>query len=86
MWGREPSDLLVVEGYWIVVGAKPLHIVDETFCSIPTNDTNCCYLDRLVFEASAERHKPSKKGVGCKAHDKFKFKFFKKGQKGKLLE
>ena len=72
-----------MEGYWIAFGAKPLHIIDEPFCSIPTNDTNCCYLDRLIFEALAERRKHEKKGVGCKTHEKIKFKIFKK--KGKKV-
>ena len=43
MWGEEPLELLVAEGYMIAVGAKPSHIVDETFCSIPTYGANCCY-------------------------------------------
>ena len=50
----ELSKLLVVEGYWIAVGAKPFHVVDETFCSVPTDDINCCYLDNLIFEALVE--------------------------------
>ena len=61
MWGGEPSELLVENGYWIVVGAKPLHVVDETFCSNPTNDANCRYLDRLTFGALVARCKPTKK-------------------------
>ena len=52
MWGGEPSELLVAKGYWIVVGAKPLNVVHETFCSIPTYGANCCYLDCLTFGAS----------------------------------
>ena len=36
MWGGEPSELLVVEGYCIVVATKPSHVVDETFCLITT--------------------------------------------------
>ena len=55
MWGGEASELLVAEGYWIAVGAKPLHIVDETFCSIPANGANFCYLDHLTSRASAAR-------------------------------
>ena len=50
MWGGEPSELL--EGYWIVVGAKPLHVVDETFYSILIDDANCHYLDRLTSGSS----------------------------------
>ena len=55
MWGGERLELLVAEVYWIVVRAKPLHVVDETFCSIPTDIVNYRYLDRLTFEASAAR-------------------------------
>ena len=62
MWGGEPSELLVTKGYWIAVGAKPLYVVDETFCSIPTNGTNCRYLDRLTFGALVTRCKPAKQG------------------------
>ena len=60
----------MVEGYWIAIGAKPLHIVDENFCSIPTDGTNCCYLDHLIFGALAERHEPVKKRVRwqCAGH------------------
>ena len=53
MWGGEPSELLAREGYRITVGAKTLHVVDETFCSVLTNDANCQYLVRLTFGASA---------------------------------
>ena len=49
MWGGESSELLVAKGYWIVVGAKPLHVIDKTFCLISTDDANCRYLDRLTF-------------------------------------
>ena len=62
MWKWEQSKLLVAKGYWQVVGAKLLRVVDETFCSIPTDGTNCCYLDRLTSRASATRCKPAKKG------------------------
>ena len=62
--GGELSELLVAEGYWITVGAKPSHVVDETFCSIPTYGANCCYLDRLTFEASDARCKPVKQKEG----------------------
>ena len=62
MWKGEPSKLLVAKGYWTAVGVKLLRVVDETFCSIHTNDANCCYLDRLTSEASVARYKPIKKG------------------------
>ena len=55
MRGGEPSELLVANGYWIAFGAKPLHVVDETFCSILTDRANCCYLDHLTFGASTAR-------------------------------
>ena len=61
MWKGEPSKLLVVKGYWKAVGAKLLRVIDETICSILTDDTNCCYLDRLTFEALVARCKPAKK-------------------------
>ena len=62
MWGGESSELLVVKGYWIVVGAKPLHVVDETFCSIPTNDANYRNLDLLTSGTSVVRCKSTKRG------------------------
>ena len=52
MWEGEPSELLVAKGYWKAIGAKFLHIVDETFCSIPTYSANCCYFDRQNLWAS----------------------------------
>ena len=55
MWEGEPLELLAAKGYWRAVRAKPLHVVDETFCLIPTNDANFRYLDRLTFGASAVR-------------------------------
>ena len=53
MWIGEPSELLVEKGYWKAVGAKLLRVINETFCSIPTDNANCCYLDRLTSGASA---------------------------------
>ena len=55
MRGGEPSGLLVAKGYWIAVGAKPLHVIDETFCSIPTKGANFRYLDCLTSGALAAR-------------------------------
>ena len=52
MWGGEPSELPVAKGYWIAIGAKPLHVIDETFCSIPTDGANFRYLNRLTSKAS----------------------------------
>ena len=46
MWGGEPSELLVAKGYWIAIGAKPLHVVDETFYSITTD--NAIVVTRIV--------------------------------------
>ena len=54
-------ELLAAEDYWITVGAKPLHVVDETFCSIPTDGAKCRDLVRLIFGASAERRAPAKR-------------------------
>ena len=50
----------MVKGYWTIVGAKSLQPVDETFCSLPIDGTNCCYLDYLTFEASAAQREPVK--------------------------
>ena len=54
----------MAKGYWQAVGAKLLCVVDVTFCSILTDNTNCRYLDRLTFRASAARCKPIKKKKG----------------------
>ena len=59
----ELSELLEATGYWIEIVAKLLHVVDETFFSIPIDDANCHYLDRLTIRASVARCKPTKKGV-----------------------
>ena len=48
----------MAEGNRITIGAKPLHVVDETFCSIPTN--NCYYLVCLASGASMVSYKPAK--------------------------
>ena len=61
MWKGEPSELLGAKVYWIVVKAKLLHVVDETFCSIPTYGANFCYLDPLTSGASLAQYKPVKK-------------------------
>ena len=50
------------EGYWIAVGAKPLHVVDDTFCSVPKDGANCKYLVRLISGASETQCKPEKRG------------------------
>ena len=50
------------EGYWIAVGAKPLHVVDDTFYSVPTDSVNCKYLVCLISRASAAQCKPEKRG------------------------
>ena len=59
--GGESSDLLAAKGCWITTEAKPLHVVDETFGSIPTDGTKCRYLIRLAFEASVRRCEPARK-------------------------
>ena len=50
------------KGYWIAVGAKPLHVVDQTFCSIPTDSANYRHLDCLTFEALVAQCKLAKQG------------------------
>ena len=60
-WGGEPWDLLAAKGCRITVGAKLLHIVDETFGSIPIDSTKCRSLIRLAFEASTGRREPIRK-------------------------
>ena len=59
-WG--PSKPLVVEGYRIAIEAKPLHVIDETFCSVPIDGANYCHLVRLIFTTSIERLKSAKRG------------------------
>ena len=63
MWKGKLLELLVVKGYWKAVGAKLLHVIDETFCLIPIDSANFGYLDRLTSGASVARYKPTKKGV-----------------------
>ena len=63
IWKRELSKLLVAKGYWKAVGTKLLRVVNETFCSVPTNGANCYYLDCLTSGASVARYKPVKKVV-----------------------
>ena len=48
MRGQESLELLVAEDYLKVVEAKISHIINETFYSIPTDSSNCCYLNRLI--------------------------------------
>ena len=43
-----------MEGYQITVKAKPFHIVNKTFSSIPTDGANYRYLVRLIFGGSTE--------------------------------
>ena len=59
---RGTVELLVAKGYWKAVGAKLLHVINETFCSIPTDGANCCYLVRLISKASVARCQPAKNG------------------------
>ena len=60
----ELSKLLVAKGYWKAVGAKLLRVIDKTFCSIPIDDANCCYLDRLTSGASTAQCKLAKENGG----------------------
>ena len=56
----------MAEGYRITVRAKPLHVVDESFCSIPTDGANYRYLVHLTSEASTVWYKLAKnKGSNC---------------------
>ena len=41
-----------MKGYLITVEAKLLQPVNKTFYSIPTDDANGCFLDRLTSGAS----------------------------------
>ena len=59
-WGGEPSELLVAEGCKKAVGVKLLHVIDETFYSIPIDGANFWYLVRLSSWASAAWYKPVK--------------------------
>ena len=67
MWKGEPSELLVAKGYWKDVGAKFLRVINETFCSIPTDGANCCYLYRLTSWALAARLGGGGGGWECSA-------------------
>ena len=42
----------MMKGYLKIVEAKLLQPVSETFCSVPTDGANCCYLDLLISRAS----------------------------------
>ena len=52
----------MAKGYLKAVGTKILHVFDETFYSIPTDNANCRYLVRLTSMASMAWYKPAKKG------------------------
>ena len=58
----ESTKLQVTKGWWTVIEAKPLQPVNETFCLLPIDGANCCYLERLNSGASAAQCKPVKKG------------------------
>ena len=64
MWKGESSKFLVMECYWTITKVKPLQPVDETFCLIPTDDANCCYLDSLNLWASAVQYELAKRRSG----------------------
>ena len=57
---RELLELLVEKENLKFIGSKFLHVVDETFYSIPTNGVNCCSLNCLILRASIERRGPGK--------------------------
>ena len=48
-------------GYWKIIGAKPLQLVDETFYSFSTDDVNCKYHDRRNLLASIALREPVKR-------------------------
>ena len=54
----------MVKGYWTIDGAKPLQLVDETLCSLPMDDVNCCYLDHLTLGALTTQCEPAKGQFG----------------------
>ena len=60
----------MAKGYLKVVRAKFLHVVDETFYSIPTDDANCQYLVLLTFGALAMWCKLAIKGVQRRSADR----------------
>ena len=51
-----------MKGYLTAVEGKLLQLVNETFCSVPIDDANCCNLDCLTYRALAAQCKPTKKG------------------------
>ena len=52
-----------MKGYLTVVEAKILQLINETFCSIPIDGANCCYLDRLISEALTAQCKLEKRAI-----------------------
>ena len=53
----------MIKGYLTAVEAKLLQLVNETFCSMPTNGANCCYLGLLISGASVAQCKPAKRAI-----------------------
>ena len=49
-----------MKSYLTAVEAKLSQLVNKTFCYVPIEGINCCYLDRLTFEASTAQCKPTK--------------------------
>ena len=49
-----------MKGCLTVVEAKLLQPISETFCSIPTDNANCCYLNHLTSGASKAQCQPTK--------------------------
>ena len=48
-----------MKGNLTVVEAKLLQPVSETFCSVPIDGVNCCYLDHLTSGVSMTQCKPA---------------------------
>ena len=51
-----------MKGYLTAVEVKLSQPVNETFCSVPTDGVNCCYLDCLTSGALVAQCKPIKRG------------------------
>ena len=59
----ESTELQVMKGYLIAVEIKLSQPLNETFCSVPTDDANFCYLNCLTSGALAAQCKPAKMAI-----------------------
>ena len=48
MWKGESKEFKVMKGCYTIVEANPLQPVNETFCPLPIDGANYCYLDYLT--------------------------------------